>query len=212
MLCPNCNRELKEVAAKSHYSAIIKLNQCFCCGGIWFNDWELFSLEEAEAKKLDSVDAEKLKTACGVSMKQKMCPECGAQLEKFNDANIPEEIDIESCRACGGFWLNRGETAEYKEYQQNKIQQLRLRREKISSNTEKEDEFTKRMHSLLESERSGIYSAIGRLGNFLSTPIDRMTMRPVEKIGGNNNDTTAGDTAYLTVQILQIILRLLISR
>lgn len=67
MLCPNCEHELKEVSAKSHYGAIIKLNQCSCCGGIWFNDWELFSLKEAEAKKLDSVDAEKLKTACGVS-------------------------------------------------------------------------------------------------------------------------------------------------
>jgi len=208
MLCPNCNHELKEVATNSHYGAVIKLNQCSCCGGIWFNNWELFSLEEAEAKKLDSVDAEKLKTACGVSMKKKMCPECGAQLEKFHDANIPEEIDIESCRTCGGFWLNRGETAEYKEYQQNKIQQSRLRQEKMASSVENEDEFTKRMHSLLESERSGTYSAIGRLGNFLSTPV----MRPNERMGENNNGLAAGNTAYVAIQILNIILRLLIGR
>jgi len=212
MHCPNCNHELKEVSAKSHYRALIKLNQCYCCGGIWFNDWELFSLDDAEAKKLDNIDAEKFKAACNVSLKQKFCPECNESLEKFRDANIPEEIDIESCRKCGGFWLNRGETSEYKEYQQNKIQQSLLRQEKTFASADNNNEFTRRINSLLESERSDVYSSIGRLGSFLSTPISSLSMESIKKAEGNNDDYVESKSVFLAIEILSAILRLLIGR
>jgi len=59
MLCPNCNKELKGVRGISHYGSTIKLNQCNNCGGIWFDEWELFSLEEKEVNKLEKIKPDK---------------------------------------------------------------------------------------------------------------------------------------------------------
>jgi Zn-finger nucleic acid-binding protein len=126
MLCPNCKKELGEVKEFSHYGSVITLNQCKNCGGIWFNNLELFALEEEEAKKLEDIRVKNPTKIYSDNQKERLCPLCKLPLAKLKDQNIPKKINIESCQKCGGFWMNHGETIKYKEYQKDKIKEESL--------------------------------------------------------------------------------------
>ena len=65
--CPGCGSSLKEVCAEANYGRYLLLDQCPDCGGIWFDNWELYYLKNGEANRLDPIDSEKLLTlACTV--------------------------------------------------------------------------------------------------------------------------------------------------
>ena len=117
--CPQCGREMAEVAARATPGILIQLDQCKQCGGIWCDKWELFPLDSAEAEKLDPVDENLLRNSVLPTKKTLYCPRCADELAVFADPILPKEIQLQRCRHCDGLWLNRGQFRRYKEYQRS---------------------------------------------------------------------------------------------
>ncbi len=91
MNCPNCDAPLLEVFAKTKYGQATTLNQCKECGGIWFDEFELYPLDVLEAKKIDKLDIEKFDEK-NPAKKSMRCPKCKESLKMFKDPVIPETI------------------------------------------------------------------------------------------------------------------------
>ncbi len=120
MKCPNCNIPTKEVYTRSDYGLVIKLDQCPTCGGIWFDKWELYKISSKEAAKIDKVN-KKILHLLTSTKKEIFCPKDKNKLEIFKDPNIPNNIQIEHCKKCGGIWLNCGEFTKFKKRTNDKI-------------------------------------------------------------------------------------------
>lgn len=113
--CPNDDGVLRRVSALSRLGQTIAIDQCDRCGGIWFDRFELFQVDEKEAVRLDSVDSQTLSYPIG-EHKQPLCPKCGQPLTVFRDPNIPANIQILICSGCEGLWLNHGALAGYADF------------------------------------------------------------------------------------------------
>lgn len=110
--CPNTDGALRPVQAGSRLGPPVMLDQCEHCGGIWFDKFELFQIDEDEARNLDQVDREMLRYPQG-SSEEPLCPRCGIVLQAFSDPNIPPNIQMLMCGKCEGFWINHGAISDY---------------------------------------------------------------------------------------------------
>lgn len=117
MRCPNADGVLRPVQASSRLGAPVMLDQCDHCGGVWFDKFELFQVDEAEARALDKVDREKLRYPQG-SSEEPRCPRCGKGLVVFSDPNIPANIQMFMCGGCEGFWINHSFISGYASYRE----------------------------------------------------------------------------------------------
>jgi len=117
--CPQCDREMAEVAAKAAPGSLIQLDQCDNCGGIWCDKWELFPVDSDEADRLDRLDEKLLRDIVRLPPKTLYCPRCADELALLADPILPKDIQLRRCRHCDGLWLNRGQFRRYKEYQKN---------------------------------------------------------------------------------------------
>ena len=115
LICPNGDGPMHQVVTRSRHGAELLLDQCGGCGGVWFDKYELFRIGEAEARQVEGIDKEKLRypTGTGASL---LCPVCGVTLVSFQDANIPENIQLLSCPKCSGFWVNHGQLSSYADF------------------------------------------------------------------------------------------------
>lgn len=169
MNCPNCYTIMKVVKTKSHYGIPIQLDQCPKCGGLWFEKDELFRTGH-EASKIDTLDKNKLEISKPLKKTPLFCPSDGRRLKIFQDRNFPKEIQVESCIHCGSFWLNKGEFIQFQK-----------RRSEQKKEQVKDDKLDQQIDKLLNlHSKKGEYSTLGRLGEFLSTPIDRQTLTPID--------------------------------
>ena len=90
------------------------------------------------------------------------CPQCNNILQNFKDSNFPQQIRLSFCPKCMGFWLNRGELTEYKNWQNTKKTQLK-------STTNKDNQELKgQMDSFLAGAKENNYETLGALGNLLN--------------------------------------------
>ncbi len=110
--CPNADGVLAPVVVHDQQGMPLALDQCRSCGGVWFDRYELFRLDEGEAGKLDSVDQTSFQLPRG-EHPEPLCPRCRIALTPFHDPNIPGNIQLLSCGRCGGFWANHGESQAY---------------------------------------------------------------------------------------------------
>ncbi|MHB9111023.1 MAG: TFIIB-type zinc ribbon-containing protein [Thermoleophilia bacterium] len=117
MKCPNADGVLQPVQASSRLGAPVVLDQCGHCGGVWFDKFELFQVDEVEARGLDQVDRDILRFPQGSSEKP-LCPRCGMVLKAFSDSNIPANIQMLMCGSCEGFWINHGDISGYASYRE----------------------------------------------------------------------------------------------
>ena len=56
MLCPNDNTEMRQVKILSQYGGPVFVDQCEKCGGIWFDESELFRAGQGEAERIEAVN------------------------------------------------------------------------------------------------------------------------------------------------------------
>jgi uncharacterized protein len=163
MLCPNCKKELGEIAELSHYGSPIKLNQCQNCGGIWFDNLDLFGLEESEAKELEDIRVKNPKEDRDNSG-GKDCPLCNVPLVRLQDPVIPKDINIETCPKCQGMWMDHGETLKYKKFQEKKIEERALEEEQKNM-PPKETEADKEFNRALLKEDPNLFFEINGSGD-----------------------------------------------
>lgn len=192
--CPECGGSLKEIYAEANYGRYLLLDQCQNCGGIWFDRWELYFLEENEANRLEQVDRGRLLSPLTLLKGSGLCPECKVSLEPFRDPNLPEDAKIERCPQCNGLWLNRGELKKYKEHKAA----LRKRQKDLSQQRQ----------ILMAGDEKKRLEALQSLGKALSTRVTpQVNVSPALDVPEIEPAELAKDLVFV---ILQVLLRLVL--
>jgi len=200
MKCPNDNTEMYQVKIEGHYGQPILLKQCKECGGIWFDEMELFSARHGEAEKIEVFDSKGLWTPTNIEKRILRCPLDQSELFRFKDRYFLKGIILERCPSCNGIWLNRGGFTKFQQARQE------LKRPKEGSSKDKRlEEDIKRILSVHHAEAAS--NTLEKLGRFLSMPIDRATLLPLEH---SENQLEQVKTGNLILDVLMLILMALI--
>jgi len=200
--CPDCGNSLHKVITSTQYGTQIKLDQCFDCGGIWFDNLELYPLPKEEIEKIENIKLDKLQENSFLGNGKKACPKCGIELERLKDYNFPEGLEAEQCKKCGGIWMNRGEAIEFKKWQDEK-------KKDSAYVTEKEKKFQANIKELLELHRDRDFEKMGNVGKILSLKLDPRTNRPLyaEEYGADRYDE-ASKAISAAIGVAYMLLRL----
>ena len=118
MLCPNDSGEMRQVRIVSHYGGPIFVDQCERCGGIWFDESELFRAKQGEAEKIEALNTETLRTPSVIENSTLFCPRDQGAMQRFTDKYFPQDIVLVRCPSCHGIWLNRGTFTKYQQFRQ----------------------------------------------------------------------------------------------
>jgi len=165
MLCPNDSTEMHQVKIVGHYGGPIFVDQCEKCGGIWFDEAELFRAKQGEAGRIEALNAGILRTPTTIENSELICPGDESAMHQFADGYFPQDIVLVRCPLCHGIWLNRGMFAKYQQFRQELMSS-----KKISL---QDKELEERVGQLVESYESGRSTETLRgLGEFFSSPID----------------------------------------
>jgi Zn-finger nucleic acid-binding protein len=156
--------------------------------------------KKGQADQIELVDADILRTPSAIENSELLCPRDQAKLVRFKDPFFPKEIIIARCPVCNGFWLNRGEFTKYQKYRQ----ELQRPKEIVIAD-EKLDQDIQRI--LAEHKTGDCTDVLGKLGKFLSTPLDSVTWRPMEPDRLSVKEESA---LNLVLNALSIILRVFI--
>jgi Zn-finger nucleic acid-binding protein len=208
MICPNDRTEMHPVQVASHYGQTILLEQCAGCGGIWFDEAELFRTRQGEARRIEHLDAGMLRAPSQITSAELHCPRDGAALFRFTDKHFPDSIILERCPSCRGVWLNRGDFTRYQEVRQARLTQPK---EIIIG----DDGLQEGVAGVLAAPGGGSSdSVLGRLGSFLSTPLDERTLRPMnpDKSGaaGEESGAPAENGIGAALNVVMLLLRLFV--
>ena len=202
MKCPNDNAELYQVKIESHYGQPILLEQCKECGGIWFDETELFSARNGEAERIEVFDSKSLWTPTNMERRVLRCPLDESELFRFRDRYFLKSIILERCPSCNGIWLNRGDFTKF----QKARQQLKRPEEKGSEDKKLEEDIKS---ILAAHDAEAANNTLEKLGAFLSIPIDRATLRP---LGQSGNQLEQGKSGNLIFDVLMLVLMAIIRR
>ena len=202
MKCPNDNTELYQAKIESHYGQPILLEQCKECGGIWFDETELFSARNGEAEKIEVFDSKSLWTPTNMERRVLRCPLDESELFRFRDRYFLKGIILERCPSCNGIWLNRGDFTSF----QKTRQQLKRPKEKGSEDKKLEEDIKS---ILAAHDAEAANNTLEKLGAFLSMPIDRATPRP---LGQSGNQLEQGKSGNLIFDVLMLVLMAIIRR
>lgn len=167
--CPNGDGELKQVRAPARLGMELLLDQCGGCGGIWFDRFELFQLNESQAAAIDRVDNSSFRFPAG-AVDEPHCPRCGRALFAFKDPNIPANIQMFICGDCEGIWLNHGLLAEYASF--------RLERGHQPPDPQKAAEYEAML--AVHQGNMDFWRGMESYGRALSERVDPLTMLPLE--------------------------------
>lgn len=192
LTCPECGNGLKQVYAEANYGRILLLDQCDVCGGIWFDNWELYFLKDAEAKRLDAVNINSLLAGSPMQKGSGLCPRCsGAALVPFQDPNLPADSRINRCPRCNGLWLNRGELVKYEEH-----------KNKLKSRLEQTHSASKGAEAVFAVDgQQAKWETASRLGAALRTRPDNVDTAPIEDTNWDKAELSK-DALFLILQIL----------
>jgi Zn-finger nucleic acid-binding protein len=202
MICPNDHAEMHQVKIIANYGQPLFLDQCEVCGGIWFDESELYRAKQGEAGKIDSLDEAILILNSAVENHDHNCPKDGAILSRFNDKNFPANLIVERCPVCDGFWLNRG---IFKAYQLAR-QELLKPKEPNPGDKKLQAEVEK---ILADHRNQGSDDVLHRLGKFLITPVDTKTLLP---LGSNDDSLEPANSLGVVLNVLTTLLRLFVFR
>lgn len=175
MICPNDNIIMRRVQTEAHYGKSLTLEQCKRCGGIWFDESELYQVKRGEAEKIELLDSALLRTPFSIQNEILRCPKDQSKLLRFKDPGFPPDLIVESCPLCRGFWLKRGEFLKY----QRHIKEKEIK-PAVKKKTLEDEEFDEKIEKLLAVHRGNRYDTLGKLAKFLSAPVDPLTLRPYE--------------------------------
>ena len=196
MKCPNDSTEMYQVKIEGHYNQPILLEQCKECGGIWFDEAELFSARHGEAEKIEVFDSKSLWTPTNIEKRILRCPLDQSELFRFKDRYFLKGIILERCPSCNGIWLNRGDFTKFQQVRQE------LKRPKGRSSKDKRlEEDIKRILSAHRAEAAS--NTLEKLGRFLSMPIDRATLLPLEQ---SEKQLEQGKPGNSILDVLMLIL------
>jgi Zn-finger nucleic acid-binding protein len=176
MRCPNDNTEMEQVKAESFYGQTVILDQCPECGGIWFDELELYAPKQGEADRIELLDVPSLTSPSALQSESLVCPRGHNSLIRFVDPFFPKDLILARCQTCNGYWLNRGEFSKYQQFRQVRKNSNKTIEAVIGDSKEKQELLA----ILQKHDSKDPTRALGELGRFLSTPLDNMTWQPLE--------------------------------
>ena len=191
---------MRQVKVEAHYGQWVVLDQCPGCGGIWFDYFELYMVKQGQSDEIELLDADILRIPSEIGNSDLVCPRDQTKLVRFIDPFFPKDIIIVRCPVCNGFWLNRGEFTRYQKYRQG----LQRPRE-VSIADEKLERDIERI--LAQHKTGDSVDVLGKLGRFLSTPLDSNTWHPLEP---DKLSEKEGNALNLILNVLTVILRIFI--
>jgi Zn-finger nucleic acid-binding protein len=204
MNCPNDNTPMHQVTITANYGQPLYLDQCDCCGGIWFDESELYRARQGEAEKVDLIDTYILTTSTPVENAVHCCPRDNTKLERFTDPNFPAGIFVERCPCCNGFWLNRGEFTKFQHARQEMV--------KTKEPTAEDKKLQEQVALILANHHadSTHEDVLSRLGIFLNKD---MNSEGLNFLKSNDDDTpNAGNTSGVVLNVLTTLLRLFVFK
>lgn len=144
--CPHCRKEMSHVDMLSHYGINIMIDQCAICGGMWFDNAELYQIDPAESTRADFAQL----SHNSMFTREITCPNDATPLESFHDPQYPKTLTIKQCPTCFGTWLNRGEFHAFSAQRQKIVAQ---NTPPLSANDrEYQDALRKIMHDSVEKK------------------------------------------------------------
>jgi Zn-finger nucleic acid-binding protein len=205
MNCPNDNAPMHQVQITANYGQPLFLDQCDCCGGIWFDESELYRARQGEADKVDLLDTYILTKSTPIVNPVHCCPKDGTNLICFTDPYFPAGIIVERCPSCNGFWLNRGEFTKF----QHARQELLRPKEPTPADKQLPEDV-----EIILADQYGEANndVLSRLGKFLTTPLDAKIMLPFNSQDSDDDSSNAGNTISAVLNVLTTLLRLFVFR
>jgi Zn-finger nucleic acid-binding protein len=202
MNCPNDNAEMHQVQITANYGQPMFLQQCDVCGGLWFDESELFRAKQGEAEKVDLVDTYILTASTPVANPVHCCPKDGTKLTRFTDPNFPAGIFVERCPSCNGFWLNRGEFTKFQHARQDML--------RPKEPTPEDIKLKEQIDTILaDHQNEGGSDVLKRLTGFLTTPIESNSTL---SLGSNYNSPQTANTVGTVTNVVTTLLRLFAFR
>ncbi len=193
---------MHQVRITANYGQPLFLDQCDTCGGLWFDESELFRARQGEADKVDLIDTYILTQSTPVVNPVHCCPKDRAQLTRFTDQNFPQGIIVERCPVCNGFWLNRG---EFTKFQHARGELLRPKEP-----TPEDKKLQEQVQQILaDHQNEGGSDVLKRLTNFLTMPLDGKSMLPLES---DENSSQPANTIGTIINVITTLLRLFVFR
>ncbi|MCS6925319.1 MAG: zf-TFIIB domain-containing protein [Candidatus Binatia bacterium] len=102
MQCPKCQTE----SFVTRTIRGISVDRCTNCNGIWFDERELASLLNEDARALTPLRG--ATTSEELNSKRGRCPRDATPLLRMYSA-INSEVVVDTCLQCHGIWLDGGE-------------------------------------------------------------------------------------------------------
>lgn len=106
MNCPVCQNELQERTVDNITFDICQGH----CGGIWFDRYELQKLDEKHEILEDHLlDIQHDPDVFVDRTQQYHCPRCQDVVMMRHYYSIKQQVEVDECGGCGGFWLDHDE-------------------------------------------------------------------------------------------------------
>ena len=149
--CPECQEVMKEVRTSSHYGIPIVIDQCEKCGGLWFDDNELYRTKLGLAHEIeDRLDVKKLRKFSDLEKREPICPKDDAKLKVLEDRFFPLSAKVEICPKCNGFWFNHGEFIDFQDKRTGKLKEIEAQRIKKRKDQELDKKLNKKVTSIMQ--------------------------------------------------------------
>jgi Zn-finger nucleic acid-binding protein len=106
MKCPACENPLQEVTVENVTVDVCKGG----CGGIWFDQFELEKFDEPhEPAGEHLLEVERDESITVDRTKRLQCPKCDDVVMMRHFFSVKQQVEVDECPSCGGFWLDAGE-------------------------------------------------------------------------------------------------------
>ncbi len=104
--CPACSRPLTALAVGR-----ILIDVCHeGCGGIWFDHFELQRFDEQhEGEGRVAAHVERHPEGVRDPSQRLRCPRCRDVVLRQHYFSVKQQVEVDSCPGCGGYWLDHGE-------------------------------------------------------------------------------------------------------
>ncbi|HEY7649192.1 MAG TPA: zf-TFIIB domain-containing protein [Methylomirabilota bacterium] len=104
MKCPACQNELSSMVVGP-----VTVDACQGgCGGIWFDNFELSKVDEAEEAAGEKLLHLEIRGA-RPGGESRRCPKCKDVTMMRHFRSVKRKVLVDECAKCGGIWLDAGE-------------------------------------------------------------------------------------------------------
>jgi Zn-finger nucleic acid-binding protein len=108
MKCLRCESVELDIQTRGEGTDVVEVDVCPTCRGLWLDAKELAKVDDNFFVDVEKMELDRTEASAEDSALR--CPRCNGapQLDKVHPRSF-EKLIIDTCPACHGFWLDRGE-------------------------------------------------------------------------------------------------------